>query len=165
MLRFILIFLLSLPVFAEHWIGYNTGTNEIIQVVEGDGKALNICDENNSNIASGYFIATVSEYEKARTSYVKIDPLGVIGSRVIDYTAQEISDYDAAVSAANDASVRSGAKAYMDNFSEVDLILRALAESIRGELNILRTLHSLPDRTKAQLKTAIKNKVDSGDAD
>ena len=165
MLRFILIFFLSLSVFAEHWIGYNTGTNEIIRVVEGDGVALNICDENNSNIAAGYFIATVSEYDKAQTSYVKIDPLGAIGSRVIDYTAQEIIDYDAAVLAASVASTRTGAKAYMDNFGEVDLILRSLAETIRGELNVLRSLHSLPDRTKAQLKTAIKNKVDSGDAD
>jgi hypothetical protein len=38
-------------------------------------------------------------------------------------------------------------------------ILKAFAELLVDEFNVLRTLHGLPDRTFAQLRTAIRNKV------
>ena len=38
-------------------------------------------------------------------------------------------------------------------------ILKAFAELLVDEFNILRALHALPDRTFAQLRTAIRNKV------
>lgn len=41
-------------------------------------------------------------------------------------------------------------------------ILKALAELLVDEFNILRALHGLPDRTFAQLRTAIRNKIDAG---
>lgn len=167
MFRILLILCLTIPVFAENWINYNTIDNEIIQVLQGDGVALNICDINNTNIGAGYFIATAGERTKvlADLPYVKVDMGQAVGSRVIDYTVQEIIDYDTARASLIETGVRNGAKAYMDNFGEVDLILRALSDIIKDEINILRTLHGLPDRTLPQLKTAIKNKVDSGDAD
>ena len=38
-------------------------------------------------------------------------------------------------------------------------LLRAFAEVVKDEINILRGQHGLADRTLAQLRTAIKNKV------
>ena len=38
-------------------------------------------------------------------------------------------------------------------------IIKALALVIMDELNILRALHGLPDRTPGQIKTAIKSKL------
>lgn len=40
-------------------------------------------------------------------------------------------------------------------------VLIALAELLVDEFNALRTLHGLPDRTFAQLRTAIRNKIDA----
>jgi len=48
--------------------------------------------------------------------------------------------------------------------SEIDNlegIVRAFAQVMRDEINILRAYHGLNDRTLAQLKTAIRNKVGS----
>ncbi len=41
-------------------------------------------------------------------------------------------------------------------------VLRALAEVVMDEINILRSKHSLAARTLSQLVTAIKNKIDAG---
>ena len=38
-------------------------------------------------------------------------------------------------------------------------LLRAFAGLLIDELNTLRTLHGLPDRTSAQLRTSLRNKV------
>lgn len=38
-------------------------------------------------------------------------------------------------------------------------LLRAFAEVVKDEINILRAQHGLADRTLAQLRTAIRNKV------
>ena len=45
------------------------------------------------------------------------------------------------------------------------LILRAFMRLMMREINILRSLHALPARTNAQLRTDIINKIDSGEAD
>jgi len=44
-------------------------------------------------------------------------------------------------------------------FDEVEDVMRAFARVLLDEINILRTQHSLADRTIAQLKTAIRNKL------
>lgn len=46
-----------------------------------------------------------------------------------------------------------------------EIILRALVGVLIDELNILRAAHGLSPRTLSQARTAIKNKVDSGDVD
>jgi hypothetical protein len=44
-------------------------------------------------------------------------------------------------------------------------LIRAFAEVVKDEVNILRAYHSLPDRTLAQLKAAIKAKLKELDGD
>jgi hypothetical protein len=41
-------------------------------------------------------------------------------------------------------------------------VLKAFAEVVVDEINILRGQHALADRTLSQLVTAIKNKIDAG---
>lgn len=44
---------------------------------------------------------------------------------------------------------------------DVRRLFRALVESLVDEINTLRALHSLPDRTVAQARTAILSKIDN----
>lgn len=86
-------------------------------------------------------------------------------------------------------SQREDAKVKLDSVEPDGKLLRALADIIRDEINILRqwdaafkvevaaasnladlktrvaTLPATPDRTLAQLKTAIQNRIDSGQVD
>ena len=49
--------------------------------------------------------------------------------------------------------------------SRIEALIRAFALVMVDEINLLRTEHSLADRTAAQLRTAIKNKIAAGEAD
>jgi hypothetical protein len=82
---------------------------------------------------------------------------------VIEMTQQEKDDLDADEASTLDTNQRTSAKAQFDGVG--GLALRALCEIIISELNILRTTHSLADRTLAQLKSSIQSKIDSGDVD
>jgi len=84
---------------------------------------------------------------------------------IVEMTQTEKDDLDAELAAALDLITRTGAKVGYDGQFSGPLMLRALSEIIRREINILRGQHSLPDRTLAQLKTAIKNAIDDGDVD
>ena len=88
-----------------------------------------------------------------------------VSGSILEYTTGEKSTQDAAEAAAEDTNLRSGAKAQMDGLETHSLFMRAFADILREEINTLRTLHSLADRTLAQLKTAIKNRVDDGTVD
>lgn len=43
---------------------------------------------------------------------------------------------------------------------DTDRLFKAFAQIIRAEINTLRALHGLPDRTMQQLSTSIKNQID-----
>ncbi len=88
----------------------------------------------------------------------------VTGS-IVEYTAGEKATQDAAEDTAAEARVRADAKDRLDGFDSQSLQLRAFADIIKDELNILRALHSLSDRTLAQLRTSIKNRIDGGTVD
>ena len=88
-----------------------------------------------------------------------------VAGSIVEYTAVEKTAQDAADVAAADVNLRTGAKAQFDGLDTRALFLRAFADILREEINSLRTLHSLPDRTLAQLKTAIQNRVDDGTVD
>lgn len=61
---------------------------------------------------------------------------------------------------------RLAAKAVFDDALDAqNQLVRALGITLLDEINILRNQHSLAPRTKAQLRTAIRNKIDAGDAD
>ncbi len=72
------------------------------------------------------------------------------------YVADQ-TNIDAATLAAKIIVQKEVAKSSVD----VERIVRALIELLPGEFNILRTLHSLPDRTVAGLTTALKANIDA----
>ena len=84
---------------------------------------------------------------------------------IVEMDSTEKSTIDTEESDATDLSIRNAAKDPMDNLDSNGLVLRALADTIRDEINILRANHALSDRTLAQLKTSIKNRIDSGNVD
>lgn len=95
-----------------------------------------------------------------------------VAGAIVEYTAGEKTTQDTA-DAAQDAineqaqldDIRDRAAVGLDDFEVNSLLLRAFADIVKDEINILRALHSLPDRTLAQLRTSIVNKVNSGDVD
>jgi hypothetical protein len=62
-------------------------------------------------------------------------------------------------------TLRKRASDLLDKVNDSEALLRALVLVMVDEINILRAEHSLADRTAAQVRTAIKNKLNSGDAD
>lgn len=74
---------------------------------------------------------------------------------VVDAATQ--ATIDAAIAAALLTSQHDSAKIEMDNRR----VLIALAELLVDEFNILRTIEGLAPRTFAQLRTAIRTKIDS----
>jgi hypothetical protein len=85
------------------------------------------------------------------------------GSSVVACTEQEESDYAANMISQENLIDREGAKSRLD--AGGNKALRALAELVLSEINLLRAEHAMPARTRAQLKTAMENALDSGDAD
>ena len=69
----------------------------------------------------------------------------------------EQATIDAALAATKLTSEKDAAKSAID----VERVVRALVDMLPGEFNILRTLHSLPDRTAAQVNAALKANVDA----
>ena len=62
-------------------------------------------------------------------------------------------------------TLRKKASDLLDKVNDSEALLRALVLVMVDEINILRAEHSLADRTAVQVRTAIKNKLNSGDAD
>ena len=79
---------------------------------------------------------------------------------VVEMTQGEKDALDLAEINADIQSNRTSSKNY---FNETQA--RALIEILISEINILRSNDGLSDRTIQQLKTAIDNKIDSGDVD
>ena len=73
-----------------------------------------------------------------------------------DYVADQ-TNIDAATQAARNTVSRESEKSSYDSRR----IMRAIVEALIDEINTLRSLHSLPDRTVAQARTAIRNKIDN----
>lgn len=107
------------------------------------------------------------------------------GGALRNATAEEIAGFPALEAADEMAKTKTTVKLFLDDGDRRNLLSRAIAELIVDELNIIRgwtvsfkaevaaattladlktrvaTLSSLSDRTKAQVLTAIKNKVDA----
>ncbi len=97
---------------------------------------------------------------------------------IVEMTQAEKDVVDGVEQTANTASIRASADANVDVFDPDGVIVRALALVIMDEINILRAdIDSMsketnqlvdrnrPARTLNQLKTAIKNEINSGNAD
>jgi len=74
----------------------------------------------------------------------------IIGETVSEMTQAEKDAVDAALLSAS----RDGAAAELDNLEGT---LRQVIKILISELNILRSLHGLADRTLSQLRTQIRN--------
>ena len=115
-------------------------------------------------------------------------------STVVEFTAAEKTQQDTDDAAATDSLIRQDAKNGLIGFGPTGLgpnplLLRAFADIVKDEINVLRgwldqfkadvaaatnladlktsvaAQPSLPDRTLAQLRTAIDNKIDGGTVD
>jgi hypothetical protein len=53
----------------------------------------------------------------------------------------------------------------MENWNDVALVLRAFADVVKDEVNILRALHVLQPRTLPQLRASIVARINSGVVD
>lgn len=87
------------------------------------------------------------------------------GTELRNATAQEISDFATYQAEDENLQQRIDAIEWLKNHSVVRKALKSAFEVVLEELNILRTEHSLPDRTLAQFLTAWENKVNAGDHD
>ena len=87
------------------------------------------------------------------------------GTQLRDATAGEIAGFPAFQDADDELRTRQIAELEVDVVNSIaGKHLRALALVVMDEINILRGQHGLPDRTVAQLKNAVKNKISSGEA-
>lgn len=91
-----------------------------------------------------------SELECESTDQVTLD------TAFADYVADQ-TNIDAATQAARNTAGRDFDKDLYDN----KRLWRAVVELLIDELNILRTIEGLPDRTVAQARSAILNKIDN----
>ncbi len=72
-------------------------------------------------------------------------------------TAGEQTTIDQGIADARETAEKDGAK----NSVDVERVVRALVDLLPDEFNILRALHSLPDRTPAQVNAALKANIDA----
>jgi acyl-CoA reductase-like NAD-dependent aldehyde dehydrogenase len=80
------------------------------------------------------------------------------GQEIVDIVdAATQTSIDAAIAATKEAAEKDGAKTQVD----VERVVRALVDLLPSEFNILRALHSLPDRTAAQVNAALKANIDA----
>ena len=136
---------------------------------------------------AGVLIDDVSIGVEGQSSTVKVFPASLQASaqphiNAFDWSAAADSDYD-------NLQHRAIAKALLSDPIEHAKLLRALAEITKDEINLLRqwlvsfkaqvaaattladlktrvaTLPAMPDRTLAQLKTAMESRLDSGTVD
>ena len=97
-----------------------------------------------------YFDEVTFEIEIPKVNQTAMD------AALVDYTANQAAR-DATFSQATTDEERDRVR---DTFDDKERrLLRAFAEVVKDEINILRGQHALAPRTLAQLRTAIRNKV------
>jgi len=74
-------------------------------------------------------------------------------------TPAEQTVIDDAIAATRAAKGKEEEKNRFDN----ERLLKAFAELVMDQFNVLRAIEGLPDLTFAQLRTAIRNKIDVGE--
>ncbi len=81
----------------------------------------------------------------------------IAGDVVSLASAGEQTTIDSDLAAATDLASKDSAKTAVD----VERVVRALVDLLPSEFNILRDLHSLPNRTAAQVNAALKANIDA----
>jgi len=97
-------------------------------------------------------------------------PLRVLGfAKIMDggscrnATQPEIDGFAALETADENLMDRDGARALFQTHPRFRKMMIAFADIIKDEINILRAQHALPDRTLAQLQTAMINRMSEDD--
>jgi len=88
-----------------------------------------------------------------------------VAGSIVDMTQAEKDALDAAIAAAADAHTRSAAQQMLQGFEGQALFLRAFADIIKDEINLLRAEHGLAPRTLLQLRNAILARINDGTVD
>lgn len=162
---------------------FNTGNDRLIDfktsvnAPDYEGRPDVLIFDNTTTPHEDTVKAFVNSHER---KYLKVS-----GGDVVEMSQVEKDVVDAEIEAAHDSVVRTQAKGLTDGFSDLPLLLRAVADIVKDEINLLRerdrdrsvdvaaattltnlkTLWaaraSLTDRTLAQIKTAIKARIDS----
>jgi hypothetical protein len=110
----------------------------------------------------GYLIhPDLSAVQGVNRSYWKV----VGSSAVIPMTDIEINALVTVSTEATTVYLRDTAQLAFDGRYSEGAVRRALVDLMLREINILRNLHGLSDRTTDQFKTQFKNKINNGDYD
>lgn len=103
---------------AEQWV-CQQGSNLVRK--QGDGLSLGIATVNYATIDANCIMATELEYSNASLPNKKLDKSIVTGSRVVDMTAQEITDREQAILNAQSAAKIARLQAIDDKIAATDL--------------------------------------------
>ena len=109
---------------------------------------------------SGVFVDSNGNAASNATWIFQPDFSSVVGVPSIYWiiTGDVITEMDAAAKAAVDVAIRAASRdSAVTELDGNENTLRQIVKIIMAELNILRALHGLPDRTMAQLRNAIRN--------
>lgn len=110
--------------------------------IDGENIIQEVYDEDNNNVPSGALPITDVEFAMFNSPYYNFSDFEIVSGSL-------------ALIAEADDNVKTRV---IDRFDS-PAMLKAFAEIIMDELNILRVANGLSERTMAQLKTAMKNKL------
>ncbi len=85
------------------------------------------------------------------------------GGDVRNATQPEIDGYQAFQDTDESLADKLEAQKFFDTHPRFRKAFKAMAVLMMDEVNILRALHALPDRTKTQVLSALTNKLDAND--
>jgi hypothetical protein len=112
---------------------------------------------------SGVYLDEWNSVETQPTDQEIIDA----GNDLTTVNGQVFSEWYAENGGDATLTLRKRASDLLDNVRDNEALIRALAFVVLDEINLIRenAAINLPPRTFSQLRTAIKNKIDSGDVD
>ena len=153
----LVVLLLALPVYASDVVVCQTGTDDGL-AISAYLKSVNTPDF--SKDAKNLINPDVTLLRSVSTTHWKCS-----NAAVMEMTQTEKDTTDAAALLTEVLVVRADGEAIVDTRAVGGVVLRAFALVVMDEFNVLRNLHALSNRTIAQLKAAIKDKISAGDAD
>jgi len=162
LLLIIMFLLISTNAHSAYWIKYDIATTFNPRCVTGDGvKVGAVTSYATYGIPlSGWLRSNITECPDANQSNVKVDSGIIVGSRIVPMTQTEIDAVALAKQQAATLSLHNSAKGEFNNTH-----LKAFIKILLNEINILRSQHSLSNRTMLQLRNAINAEIDSGNSD
>lgn len=143
-------------------VTYNTGTNRVTAYIPSANSAAYVGQPGTLVEYQGNTISGLSGLLSGNVP--PSDWMHDAGS-VREMTAPEKVTRDGEIAASSTTAMRAGGATIVTAAYDHGILFRALVKLIVSELNILRNLHSLANRTEAQVRTAIINEINSGTVD